>query len=245
VKNDLRDIITALDVSRVTLQRIYWNYVFAMAYNVLAMPIAAGVTFIWWRWRLPPEVAALSMAMSSVSVIVSSLLLKRYRKPVVAHVDLMRMLTRPSDITNLLFCMTVCDVGMSIALASAAKLVTQPEEPHDACCSCGQCNCPSPVPRAKNGYSKLDAALELQELPPLKSSVPHSSTSNGTGSGRSRITLTLPGSHQSNGNGSEASSSAAAHCREGTPCVCGCKDCRCKKKGTLAQPLAPHAISSR
>lgn len=173
VKNDLRDIITALDVSRVTLQRIYLNYVFAMAYNILAMPIAAGVTFVWWRWRLPPEVAALAMAMSSVSVVVSSLLLKRYVKPVVKPVEPM-------------------------ALDAAAKLVMSPEEAHDVCCSCGQCSCPSPVPRAVNGYAKLDNKLEPGDMLP-----------------------------------------SPCHKKDGQQCVCNCKDCQCKKNGTLAQPLAP------
>ncbi|MFS8034729.1 putative P-type Cu(+) transporter [Helianthus anomalus] len=81
MKNNLEDVITAIDLSRKTFTRIRLNYVFAMAYNVISIPIAAGVLFPWLRLKLPPWVAGACMALSSVSVVCSSLLLRRYRKP--------------------------------------------------------------------------------------------------------------------------------------------------------------------
>ncbi|KAK4755126.1 hypothetical protein SAY87_008883 [Trapa incisa] len=81
MRNNLEDVITAIDLSRKTFSRIRWNYVFAMAYNVVAIPTAAGVFFPWLRLMLPPWVAGACMASSSVSVVCSSLLLRRYRKP--------------------------------------------------------------------------------------------------------------------------------------------------------------------
>ncbi|XP_050371629.1 copper-transporting ATPase RAN1 isoform X2 [Argentina anserina] len=81
MRNNLEDVITAIDLSRKTFTRIRLNYVFAMAYNVIAIPIAAGVFFPTLGIMLPPWVAGACMAMSSVSVVCSSLLLRRYRKP--------------------------------------------------------------------------------------------------------------------------------------------------------------------
>ncbi|KAL7241664.1 hypothetical protein ACSBR1_014293 [Camellia fascicularis] len=81
MRNNLEDVITAIDLSRKTFTRIRLNYVFAMAYNVIAIPIAAGVFFPWVKVKLPPWAAGACMALSSVSVVCSSLLLRRYRKP--------------------------------------------------------------------------------------------------------------------------------------------------------------------
>ncbi|ESW10834.1 hypothetical protein PHAVU_009G241800 [Phaseolus vulgaris] len=81
MRNNLEDVITAIDLSRKTFSRIRLNYVFAMAYNVVAIPVAAGVFYPSLRIKLPPWVAGACMALSSVSVVCSSLLLKRYRRP--------------------------------------------------------------------------------------------------------------------------------------------------------------------
>lgn len=81
VRNNLEDVITAIDLSRKTFARIRWNYFFAMAYNIIAIPIAAGLLFPLIGLRMPPWLAGACMAFSSVSVVCSSLLLRRYRKP--------------------------------------------------------------------------------------------------------------------------------------------------------------------
>ncbi|XP_028758662.1 copper-transporting ATPase RAN1 isoform X1 [Neltuma alba] len=81
MRNNLEDVITAIDLSRKTFSRIRLNYVFAMAYNVVAIPVAAGVLYPSLGIELPPWVAGACMALSSVSVVCSSLLLRRYRKP--------------------------------------------------------------------------------------------------------------------------------------------------------------------
>nr|AGO68201.1 heavy metal ATPase 7 [Silene vulgaris] len=81
MRNNLEDVITAIDLSRKTFLRIRMNYVFAVAYNVIAIPIAAGVFYPWIKFMLPPWVAGACMALSSVSVVCSSLLLRTYRKP--------------------------------------------------------------------------------------------------------------------------------------------------------------------
>ncbi|BAT74172.1 Copper-transporting ATPase [Vigna angularis] len=81
MRDNLEDVITAIDLSKKTLFRIRLNYVFAMAYNVVAIPVAAGVFFPSLRIQLPPWLAGACMAMSSVSVVCSSLLLRRYTRP--------------------------------------------------------------------------------------------------------------------------------------------------------------------
>lgn len=81
MKNNLEDVIIAIDLSRKTFSRIRLNYVFAMAYNVISIPIAAGLFYPWLKIKLPPWVAGACMALSSVSVVCSSLLLRRYKKP--------------------------------------------------------------------------------------------------------------------------------------------------------------------
>jgi Cu+-exporting ATPase len=81
MKSNLEDVIVAIDLSRTTFSRIRLNYIWALGYNVLGIPIAAGVLFPPTRFRLPPWVAGLAMALSSVSVVCSSLLLRYYKRP--------------------------------------------------------------------------------------------------------------------------------------------------------------------
>ena len=76
VKNDLRDVVLALNLSQKTFNRIWLNLFWAFIYNVIGIPIAAGL-FAWTGLILSPELASLAMAFSSVSVITSSLLLNR------------------------------------------------------------------------------------------------------------------------------------------------------------------------
>lgn len=78
VQNDLRGVVKALDISQKTFNRIKLNLFWALIYNLIGVPIAAGV-FVGIGLQLSPEFAALAMAFSSVSVVTSSLLLNRAR----------------------------------------------------------------------------------------------------------------------------------------------------------------------
>eukprot|EP00753_Platysulcus_tardus_P014251 PLAT4261.1.p1 GENE.PLAT4261.1~~PLAT4261.1.p1 ORF type:complete len:1218 (-),score=693.24 PLAT4261.1:280-3933(-) len=82
VNSHLFDVVTALDLSRTVYRRIRYNFFWAMCYNTLGIPIAAGILFPLLHVGLPPALAGAAMAFSSVSVVTSSLMLKRYRKPV-------------------------------------------------------------------------------------------------------------------------------------------------------------------
>jgi len=81
MRSDLEDVLAALDLSRKTFRRIRLNYVWAMGYNVVMIPVAAGVLYPATRIALPPWLAGAAMAMSSVSVVCSSLLLQCYKRP--------------------------------------------------------------------------------------------------------------------------------------------------------------------
>ena len=81
VGGDLRELVVALQLARVAFRRIAVNYIWALGYNLAAVPIAAGVFYPGWHQHVPPYIAAAAMAASSVSVTVSSLLLRYYRPP--------------------------------------------------------------------------------------------------------------------------------------------------------------------
>ena len=79
IKNDLRDVVNAIQLSKETVGKIKQNMFFALFYNVMGIPIAARV-FATFGLVLKPELAGLAMALSSISVVSNSLLLK-YFKP--------------------------------------------------------------------------------------------------------------------------------------------------------------------
>ncbi|MCL4397742.1 cadmium-translocating P-type ATPase [Patescibacteria group bacterium] len=78
IKNDLRDVANAIDLSKTTMNKIKQNMFFALFYNVIGIPIAARV-FMFAGLILRPELAGLAMALSSVSVVSNSLLLRGYQ----------------------------------------------------------------------------------------------------------------------------------------------------------------------
>jgi len=78
VKNDLNDVVTALELSEETMGKIKQNLFFALFYNLIGIPIAARV-FASFGLLLNPELAGLAMALSSISVVTNSLLLRTFR----------------------------------------------------------------------------------------------------------------------------------------------------------------------
>ena len=81
VRSNLHDVVVALHLSRCVFSRIKVNFVWAMGYNLFAIPFAAGAFYHWTSWRVPPAFAGFMMAFSSVSVVTSSLFLRCYSKP--------------------------------------------------------------------------------------------------------------------------------------------------------------------
>ncbi|MFC1698105.1 heavy metal translocating P-type ATPase [Nanoarchaeota archaeon] len=76
MKDDLLDVVKAIKLSRMTMSKIRQNMFWALFYNTLGIPIAAGLLYPFTGWLLNPMIAGGAMALSSVSVVSNSLLLK-------------------------------------------------------------------------------------------------------------------------------------------------------------------------
>ncbi len=79
VRNELSGVSAAIELSKRTMRTIRQNLFWAFAYNVVGIPIAAGVFYPWTGWLLSPIIASAAMALSSVSVVTNSLRLRRAR----------------------------------------------------------------------------------------------------------------------------------------------------------------------
>ncbi|MBI4149328.1 heavy metal translocating P-type ATPase [Candidatus Woesearchaeota archaeon] len=79
IKDDVRDVVTAIDLSAYTIRKIKQNLFWAFFYNASGIPIAAGILYPFTGFLLNPVIAALAMAFSSVSVVLNSLLMRRYK----------------------------------------------------------------------------------------------------------------------------------------------------------------------
>ncbi|MDD2752067.1 MAG: heavy metal translocating P-type ATPase [Candidatus Omnitrophica bacterium] len=82
IKDDLRDVVVAMDLSRYAMKKIKQNLFWAFVYNIIGIPIAAGLLFPITGFLLNPVIAGIAMAFSSLSVVSNSLLMRRYKRPV-------------------------------------------------------------------------------------------------------------------------------------------------------------------
>ncbi|HLO50792.1 MAG TPA: heavy metal translocating P-type ATPase [Kamptonema sp.] len=78
ISGNLNGIVTAIQLSRATMQNIKQNLFFAFIYNVVGIPIAAGILFPVFGWLLSPIIAGTAMALSSVSVVTNALRLRNF-----------------------------------------------------------------------------------------------------------------------------------------------------------------------
>jgi Cu+-exporting ATPase len=82
IRDDLMDAVAAVQLSRKVMSRVKMNLFWAFAYNTALIPVAAGVLYPFFDITFRPEFAGLAMALSSVTVVTLSLMLKRYVPPV-------------------------------------------------------------------------------------------------------------------------------------------------------------------
>jgi Cu+-exporting ATPase len=81
MRGDLRGVLVAWELSRATIRIVKQNLGWAFGYNVVLIPVAAGLLYPLWGVLLSPILAGAAMAFSSVSVVANSLRLKRWRAP--------------------------------------------------------------------------------------------------------------------------------------------------------------------
>ena len=79
LRNDLRDVVTAIRLSRAVMRNIRLNLFWAFFYNVLGIPIAAGALYPAFGWRLSPMLGSAAMACSSLFVVTNALRLRKFR----------------------------------------------------------------------------------------------------------------------------------------------------------------------
>ena len=78
MRGDLRNVVSAINLSKKTYKKMITNLFWAFIYNLIGIPIAAGILYYVTGFFLPPYIAAVFMATSSVSVVTNALFLKRY-----------------------------------------------------------------------------------------------------------------------------------------------------------------------
>ncbi|HUW89182.1 MAG TPA: heavy metal translocating P-type ATPase [Candidatus Nanopelagicaceae bacterium] len=78
MRGDLRSVVSAINLSKKTYKKMITNLFWAFIYNIIGLPLAAGVLYGFTGFFLPPFLAAVFMATSSVSVVTNALLLKRF-----------------------------------------------------------------------------------------------------------------------------------------------------------------------
>lgn len=170
LRNDPRAVITALDLARATMRTVRHNFLFALIYNVIGIPVAAGV-FTTWGLRLSPEFAGLAMALSSVSVVMNSLLLHRWRPfrrnlllriaPIVMVIAFLGIFWAGSQITQRLMGSPMPIASQAMIDASLAVLTQTPM--HGVLSPVGQTKIFLRMPENGLMYGLAEGTMDLQQ----------------------------------------------------------------------------------
>jgi hypothetical protein len=116
VRSNLHDVVVALDLAKVVFNRIKLNFLWAIVYNIVAIPFAAGMWFPWTHMLVPPQYAGLCMALSSISVVVSSALLRLYQRPQILEGGEARVTLLESGTKYVLFLISLRFEGITMSL---------------------------------------------------------------------------------------------------------------------------------
>lgn len=178
MNNSLETAVTAIQLSRAVMRTIKQNLFWALFYNSLCIPLAAGVFYTLFGLRLSPMFAAAAMSFSSVSVVTNALRLNGFRpKRIVQTAHNMQYCTVPSAGKNDDTQYTVCSVKPDACACSAAELPELSAEPENITThkentdmknimltvegmSCGHCS--ARVEKALNAIEGVSAQVDLE-----------------------------------------------------------------------------------
>jgi len=100
MRGDLRNVVSAINLSKKTYKKMITNLFWAFIYNLIGIPIAAGILYYATGFFLPPYLAAVFMASSSVSVVTNALFLKRYEPKTPQQIEEERLLVSQEKVTD-------------------------------------------------------------------------------------------------------------------------------------------------
>ena len=100
MRGDLRNVVSAINLSKKTYKKMITNLFWAFIYNLIGIPIAAGILYYATGFFLPPYLAAVFMASSSVSVVTNALFLKRYEPKTPQQIEEERLLISQEKVTD-------------------------------------------------------------------------------------------------------------------------------------------------
>ncbi|MFX0105793.1 MAG: heavy metal translocating P-type ATPase, partial [Candidatus Hodarchaeota archaeon] len=100
MRGDVRNVVSAINLSKKTYRKMITNLFWAFIYNLIGIPIAAGIIYGFTGFLLPPYMAAVFMATSSVSVVTNALFLKRYEPKTPQQLEEERLLISQEKVTD-------------------------------------------------------------------------------------------------------------------------------------------------
>ena len=101
MRNDLNDVLSAIRLSKAVLKNIRQNLFWAFFYNILGIPLAAGVFFPLFGWTLSPMIAAAAMSFSSVTVVANALRLRRFKISTTPITPLIKQKTMKTKVVHI------------------------------------------------------------------------------------------------------------------------------------------------
>ena len=155
MRGDLRNVVAAINLSKKTYKKMLTNLFWAFIYNLIGIPIAAGILYYVTGFFLPPYLAAVFMASSSVSVVTNALFLKRYEPRTPQQVEEEKLLLRQEKVID-----PVC--GMKIDPLKAIEYEYKGKIYHFCSSNC-EAHFKNDPERFKN-YNQMDPKLMQMEI---------------------------------------------------------------------------------